>query len=578
MIAKLRHHYIALMLALGIGIISVAPQLFFVLSAPNFNGVHMFGTDAEHHFLARIQEVYDGHYALGGVFSTDKDRPYMMPGLGENIVAVLGKILHLSAPDMNVLSKFLFPILIFLLIYLFAHQLFSSRTIAVLAALLAMFGQDLMSGPKYVFEMLSFRTSAFDFLSHSRPIHPQINALFLFGGLYALFKALKTGEGANKKWVIFFGVILGLSVYVYIYTWSFLMVLAGLYLLYFLYQRNKHKIRLFFYTLAVHVVISIPYWINFIQARFDPAYEDTAMRFGAIGNHTPIFGTWVMILFVVALLFWPKKYKESETLFILIAASLLIVLNQQVITGIVLQEAHYHWNVTKPAGVAIVSAMLIVCLLEKFVKYRKIANMLIVVAVGLLFSHASLIQAASYRYEYPFWVERQRYGDVIRYLDSAYDSPQVIWSTNDELSAYLSGYTKHDAIIPHSAVYYLEGRDHFIVMLFLQYRLKGISPEEIHAFMQKERSNVSQFIYAIYYREKLGSRALVPDEILFELSERYKDFYNLNYEDIFSNLKIDVIAWDKKKEVEIDYTKIPILHEAATVSEDFIIYEVDGAI
>lgn len=578
MINKFKQHSVVLLLALGVGVVSVAPQLFFIMFSSEYKGIHMFGADAEHHFVARINEVYEGHYSLGNVFLPDKDTPYLMPGLGENIVAALGRLLHIQAADMNVLSKFIFPPLIYILIYFLILNIFSSKRIAILAALLAMFGTDLMSGRAYIMELVSFSSSTHDFLAHTRPIHPQISALFLFGGLYTFFRALKAKLKIDLKWVLLSGLIFGLSLYAYIYTWSFFVVFAGLYFPYFLFTKNWNKVKAVFSIIAIHGAISIPYWINFLRARVHPFYDDTAMRFGTLNSHEPIFGMWVAILVVVTLFFWPKKYEAAEKFFLLAVLSLWIVLNQQVITGTLLQQAHYHWNITKPFAVASIAAMLFIFLLDRFIASKHIKSLIVLAAVFMLFSHAALAQISSYKYNYPRTVERQKYADLVSYLSAAYPETRVIWTNDMAADPFIASYTAHDSINNNSAIYYLISQDYFIKKLFLQYRMRSVAPKDIGDTLREEKGFVSQYIFGMYYRERFGDRAFLPDAFLERLEREYKIFYASSYEKIFNDLEIDLVVWDLKAEPELMYEDILLLKKVMKINDDFLIYEVDYAV
>jgi len=65
---------------------------FFAFSVPDYSGIQISGIDAESHYLARINEIYDGHFSLSNVFLPYKDQSYLIPPLGEIIIAFLGNI------------------------------------------------------------------------------------------------------------------------------------------------------------------------------------------------------------------------------------------------------------------------------------------------------------------------------------------------------------------------------------------------------------------------------------------------------------------------------------------------------
>src|SRR4051812_45114212 len=91
-------HWLAIIFAISVGVLCVAPYFYFAHTV-EYRGIAMLGQDAEEHYLARIQEAYDGNPTMGNVFLPYKKTPYLTPGLGEDIVAGLGRILHLTAAE-----------------------------------------------------------------------------------------------------------------------------------------------------------------------------------------------------------------------------------------------------------------------------------------------------------------------------------------------------------------------------------------------------------------------------------------------------------------------------------------------
>ena len=560
---KIKKHKWVIMLAFAIGVISVAPQLYFAFFNSDFSGIHMFGTDAEHHYLARIQEVRDGYASLGNVFLPNKDQPYLMMGGGEVIAAILGKILFLDTVEFNLLSKFVFPFVIFLLIYFFVYKIFASRSIAIITASMAFFGSDLTSGPSAIMELFQFKSSAIGFLAHTRPINPQISAIFLFTCLYLLFKILYDTKGISLKLPILFGVISGLAVYIYIYVWSFLAIVIALYFFYFLYEKNKGYIKKFLYIIFIHSFVTIPYWINFFQARSHPDYIDSAMRQGLVSSHEFVLGMWLVISLIAVLFFWPDEYRRAKKFLLFVVIALWIATNQQIISGIMVQQAHYHWNITKPVLVSIIVSALFVYSMRRFVKIKKIITLAVILSVLVLFYHGVLSQISAYEYLYPRYLEYQKYSDVVLYFSENYASEQNIFSTH-VASVFLSVYTKHNAPNNPFSVYYLNSREYFSKLLFLEYKLIGIEPEVAGDIMRTSKCAVVKRVFGIYYREQYGDCNALPDEIIDGLESSYKSFYNLSYADIFEDLRIDFVVWDK--------ISIPGLRQVHNINDEFIIF------
>ena len=112
----IKSHIGAILMALVVGAISIAPQLY-VLRDPNYKGVQMFGADAEYDYVAKINKAYYDNYSRGP-FPPDPGKDYYLaPELGERTMAFFGKMTHLTAIGINIAAKFIFPFILFLILY-----------------------------------------------------------------------------------------------------------------------------------------------------------------------------------------------------------------------------------------------------------------------------------------------------------------------------------------------------------------------------------------------------------------------------------------------------------------------------
>lgn len=566
-ISRVAFHRWAILLALVVGIVSVAPQLIFSLSSPNYKGIQMLGTDAEDYYVARINEVYEGHFLLGNVFSPHKDKPFIVPPLGEIVVTGIGKILSLDAISVVVFSKFLFPTILFLLIYALVYVIFISQNIAIISAAFILLGDNLLSNGADILGLLTFTSSSTNFLSYTRPINPEVSSLFLFGSLYLLWKLVhdKREWWQNIKKSITLGIISGLSIYVYIYTWSFLLVVLSLCLVY-VWMNERTRISLLFIALATHTAITIPYWVNFFNAKAYPEYSDTILRLGAVSSHEPVIGTWMLLSTVAVFLLWPKRYMEAKWFFMVSILSLWVAINQQIITGIKLQPGHYHWYITKPF-VSILCAVFFIFILQRMVKSKRMITFYVFVLIGIFIYNAALVQFYSYRSLYIQAVENQRYAPLVFYLQKGYMHPKTVWSSS-RIASVIPMYTIHNATHNNFASDFLNSKEYFIKMLFLDYRLQGVRPESIHTALEKDKINIRGLILGRYYPEN----SPIPQEIFIGLERQYHDFYYLSYQDIFRYFNIDLIVWDKRYDRDIIYEGIPGVKKEIEIGQDFIVY------
>lgn len=533
-------HSLAVGLAVLVGAISVAPQLYFAVFSRASNGVHMYGTDAEEHYIARVQEVLDGNWSLSNVFLPDKTGPYVSPAGGEIMAAFFSKIFFIDAAGVNLLLKFILPSVLFLIIYFFLLLLFSSEAAALVAATAVLLGNNLISGPAGFWGLLHFFSNEHNFLVYARPINPIIGSIFLFGSLYLLAKAEIADDSSKKRLLILFGLVSGLSIYVYIYVWSFLFVFFGLYILYTLYGRDLEGALWSFGALAANLAVSALFWINFIQLRSNQFYDATAARLGLIGGSDPIFSWWLFLLLFVLLFFWPKGYNAAKQTLLLSVFALWIVIDQQIFTGIALQVGHYHWYIVRPLA-AIVFSFLFVYAAGRVFKRVRWSRIAIGCAIIVLFYNAALVQFSSYRFWRETAVEDQKYSVAMRYLESHYLSAQTVWADR-RMSELLPIYTKHDAPNNGYAEFYLNSEEYFLNRLFLEYRMRGLDPDQARSAMFDERRDVSKRVFGLYFRELYGSYEEISDIVLAGLADKYRSFYDLPFEDALRYFGIDILV------------------------------------
>lgn len=540
------HHWCAILLALCVGMLCIAPQIFFMLS-PAYQGVQMMGTDAEDHYTAQVQEVYDGYPGLGDVFLPQKNIPYIQSSLGPILVAVLGKALGVSAAIAVVVSKFIFPFLAALAVYLFANILFKSRSAALLAGAFALLGDNLISGPSTWVELLHGVSSAGGFITYARPVNPEISGAIMFAGLALFHWAFWQGRRPRIWQLAAIGLAAAALLYISPFAFLFLVTYVTLSFFWFTYSRSYALILQIIAIGAVAFVAIIPFALNYLHLHSSPLYADAMARQGLIQTHTPILSMWLILMLVCVVCAWPKRFAGARPLFFWSTISLFILTNQQILTGHELQPAHYHWYITKPL-VCIMLGMYVAVGIERLFSrelYRRAAYVLCIV---LVIYNAALIQSGSYRAVYASTVAAQVYVPVFAYLNSL--PPQSVWA-DDTASMYIPIYTQDDTPTSGQLANYLVPTAFLKERLFLNYRLRGITAEDALATMQAERGQVSSAVYSLYWRQQAGGYDKIPDSIIDSLAAEYATAYaQMPLEDMFKDMTATTILWDRSKEPE----------------------------
>lgn len=570
------------------------PQFYFPYDHnEQYQGIYVANTDNEYSYLSRVQEVRDGHPALGGVVYDDgKDDPAIQSSLGEILVAYLGRTFFLDLNNTILLARFIFPVLGFLSIYGFVFLITKEKLTALTASVAVFFAEPLLS--RGALSGLLRGEALTGFLDFYRPIHPQVSSVFYFAFLpfFWLFlyperipRAIEGRvEGLSRRRLIF-GVIsvliLGLSFYVYPYTWSLLCAFLGVLFLILIFQKKwPDAKRIFFLGLAAFS-IGIFYFINAYAVSLHPYFQEVIVRFRYIATHQPVFGILVPSMLFIFLLFFPKNWKERFVFCLSLLIAPFLVLNQQIITGKEFSSGHYHWFYNQPTAVIFLIIIFFYQLtfwqkklnLLKRVNLAKLSAFLI---IGISFYIGISIQAASYRAVDARILSDQKYGPVAMWLRENSQKDQVFLAEPYQADI-LSIYTPLNPFYSNHGYLYLAASNQRILdALFLFYRLDGVSGQAAgDVFLQKkERHLISKRVYGTYYKNIAGRADAIPDELLLSFAMNYRDFLEIPLDKIFKKHNIKYAVWDKKSHPQWRLDQYQFLNKAYE-DGDFAIFRIN---
>jgi len=571
----IRRHGTALILAFLIGIICIAPYAYFTFTA-NYAGIALTGQDAEEHYIARIQEVYDGYPATANVFFSHKDVPYMIPALGEDMVAVAGKISGMTSVDIDTATKFFLPALAFLLLYGLGLSLSRSRSAALLGACLGILASPtLMSAPHELVNLLHGTSSA-DGFYWARPINPELSGAFLFGILWFMLHVFEmnkdTKYGTLRRFVapVVVGLLTGMTLYISIYIFLFLGMFLLLLLTQALWYRRFGIAHGIFVAGIVGILSAIPFLINYIHARALPGFAAASIAQGAVPSHVPVLGLWIGVLLLIPLFLWPRHLPEVRSFFILCAVSLLILLNQQLLTGTFLHPTHFHWYITKPLA-GLMLGIFAVFLAERFIASYAVRVFLYALVIALCLVQNIFAQIHFYHIHTPDAIAAQAYAPLFTKLNSEPQAQTVF--ANRTLSLSIPMYTHDDAPNNFYAMFYYLPASYLEKRLLFEYRLRGVTPDQALSTMESERIDISQRLFGTYWREANGSYESLPDSILVSLAQHYQTYARNSISDDMRDLGIQVLVKDNTADTW-DLTEAG-LTRATTVSDRFELFVPD---
>lgn len=334
------------------------------------------------HYLAQIKEILEGNYLLSNAYLAEYKQTERSPWpLFPNfLMAFALKLLHIEVQHLAVLMDFLLPPLIFLIAYWLLSITSSGKYAAMVGAfllvviphitridVLAYIGVDLLQ-KGFVPPILS---EAHCYYCFSGTINPQLTYPFLLAVLLFYSKGLTTLK--RRYWLLagLFGVI---TSYAYVYFSSYLYAFLAVSALGFWWLKDIEYFRKSLFLLGGILLCSLPFWLPL----FNFSGEEMGQMAFMQKTHRPIFSYSYInthireqILFTVFLctliLFWIRKgtlHKIPGMLAFSLLFSGLICLEQQIITGIVVQPWHYDAYVI-PQATILALTVLVMELLPK---------------------------------------------------------------------------------------------------------------------------------------------------------------------------------------------------------------------
>jgi len=464
------------------------------------------------------------------------------------------------------LSRLILSFLVFLLIYAFVFLVSKKRIVALCATTVLLFADSVLS-----YSGLSrflYGISPDSFLQLARPINPAMVYLLFFGFLvsFLLFYQKK-----DWRWGLVSTIILGLNFYNYFYSWTFLYAFGGFLGLIFLIQRKWQGALRIASVFIGALFLAIPFSLNLYLATLYPTYEEVSVRFGVICSHFPLFiGVVALLAIVVFLLGFPKEDKEKYFFCLSLLLAPLVTMNQQILTGKVLQVSHYHWFFHKPIAVIIVIIILFYFLESRGLVFYKKALVTFIIVISVF--TGVFVQTVSYfsdsRDGGNIAIERQKYGPVMKWLSDNAEKEAVVFA-NDEASHLTVIYTPLNVFYHRAAIYSLSAtKMRLLEVLFTFYRLRGVSAKEAQEVFLAESGYISSNIYGMHYRELLGSYEAIPDEKIEEISALYRETLSIStskwLEQTWGRYGVEYLVWNKKADPLWDLEKYSFLKKVAT--------------
>lgn len=437
----IRAHAGALVASIFVGIVIIAPQLAFIGGlGPAYQGIYLLNTDAELHYVARMQEAVQGG-GIGNPFVAEfrHNVPSGFYSYSEEIVSLPARILPIPIPTLNLFYKFLLPALLALLVYALIFRLTASRSWSTVASITLVLGSTALN-LSTALRVLRLDLWYEQFLLFSRPINPIFSLIIFFVFLHLLMSAERM---RSWVWFVALGAVAGSAWYLYIYLgttiFALLGISAGVNLIY-----KKIRIALQYLTaLGIGTLIGIPGILSIASIPQHPYYELFVGPIGLVHTRMPyVHMPWLV---VTGLFLWwwyhHKDHPHALPLLSLLLTSFAVV-NQQVLTGLSLHPGHYLTYFAIPMYIVVLAVLGY----EYFKTRSGFAERAFQYAFcAYVILAAAFIQYSSYVHWAPIVETEQRYAPVLAWLREHTPEGSVVMA-NQRLSELIAAYTADDVM------------------------------------------------------------------------------------------------------------------------------------
>ena len=513
--------------ALIIGLIYILPHILFISEEGRNYRLFFKTKDDSALYAARVREVYDGHYLIADPFTYEnKQRPYVRPFLSELLVGMSGKALGLSIDNLFILGDFIFPVIIFYLLFYFLKLLTKSVPLSLLGS------TAILLDALYSLIALSKLNLSDSFSTFSRPIAPQFHYIFFVLCLIFIYRSLVNYKARDTLLAGFF---LGLLFYMYPYFWTYIFAGLGVLSLYLIFKKEFKRTKIILFILTGAIVISIPYWVNYMRLLDLPFYNEIATRFFR-QSHQPIISKLSVLNLVIFSAFYKKRDFNFFFLLSFLAGSVLCM-NQQLLTGWIFEADQWHYYAD--AQMFVVTGIVLLERLSRNMRFKeRFIRLLLVASLTFSISARVIVHIYSYQKKKPAQHQEQELYGALAWLENNTRKDDVVLTSNT-VSLLIPAHTHNniywsDYMIecPHSDKDILE-------RFFLLARLLGMDENDVISHILTYRIDGHNDFFGIRYRE----HADLPPDLYDYIIRRYRAFKEEDIKTALTRFRADYLFY-----------------------------------
>ena len=531
----IHRHAPLFLMALLVGALYAAPYAYFAYT-PRYQGIFIAQAPDEVFYMSTINKSYQSSSLVGNPYLYEYQsvrNPFQYYAV-EYALGKTGAFLHLRIDQLATAMEFVFPLLLTLALYWLALLISKSRASALMASAGMMLANEMARpGIADTLNTFLFKSPWTSFMLYERPVNPQVSGIFFYLVLISLFFLYRNPK--SKAAVVISGIGLGLLAYIYFYFWAFCLMAFGVVWLYALVVRRWPLLVATTVAGCIGTVVSLPFLVA-AGSTFLHGVGGTLAQ--AVPTHEVIIEKMVLVplfLYVCIALWawwskgtgragaWASAFSNKYTFVLILLITGVIASNQQVLTGKLLQQQHFHFFTNIPLFLLAVTLLLgeVVLLLPRTARVAACSAVLVI-----FFWFGAGEQFSSYQAFAGNYARYQQLAPVFTWLDE-HAQPQVVVLGDQQNSSWVPIYTQD---FVYNSIYdsnYQVPQSRIVHDYFVDLALQGVTAQSVRAYVYNpdNRNEIGYILFGgLYYRDLCGSAGCFPDSVLQNLITEYTSF------------------------------------------------------
>lgn len=549
-------------ISLIIGIIHILPDVLFICER-DFKGIALSATLDELFYLGRFNLLERGVGAqVGhGVYEHINDTWSIQPPYKEIFLSLPAKLLGLTNWQNDILLTFIMPIIIFWLIYYLILELCSSNIASLMAGLTIIFGYNLFVGNfSYIKNIFSVQTNSY--LWFMRAVSPQLPHLVLLLCLLLSYKAIKS---KSMPMAVATGVLSGFLIYINFFYWTFFILGFFIFSVFMLRKNFLHVFNIALYSVAISFIITIPFWVHYINISSIPSYQDIKFRFNIGNNKQVVMPIFQSVLFGYILFFLRKDIKNPRNLFLIsFPIGGFILLNQHIITNVnfpAIYIQNYLMKTFLIISFFVVTVEIVNSLIMQHKNIKLFIRRLALVYCIFLFTFGLLIQFNYFKNNRMEFLNYQKWSKIFEWLKNNTNENDVVLTDQLEktpIADLLLANTHNCVYLPRSIAMFISNEE-LLKRYLLGLKFFMYSEEDI----KNNSESLCHSVYGMASLKEYGGNINCDREL-----PKFIIAYNrLNVTDIFKN-KVDYVInnhMELRDKIIKSYPFVKVVYESDSI-------------